>query len=137
VQVLQAAIRGHQAQRDVTAVASCFAKTEGVKEAADSQEEKWHGVLREEWRDTKMLHGVPVDLIAYEEGLLRLQMDLDKVDAGNVSVAARQEVRQMRRDAVRSVQQRLDAIDACRQWWRTTGAEIGCNQMQTDTVSVA
>merc|ERR1712159_894079 len=37
--------------------------------------------LRQAWRQCKMLNGVPVDIVGYEESLLRLQMKLDQIDA--------------------------------------------------------
>jgi len=62
--------------------------------------------------------GVPLDIVAYEEALLRLQMKLDTISAGdNASEGLRTEVRSLRREAVRSLQERLDQIDVVRKWW--------------------
>jgi len=134
---LQATVRAQQERRDVTAIVACQQKTQATLATADDCAEKFRHTLNKEWRDTKMLKGVPVDLIAFEEALLKLQMELDNVSAGNVSETARASVRKMRRDAVKSIQQQLDNIDVCRQWWQTSGAEMNCHQMQPETLAVA
>merc|ERR1712159_816771 len=74
--------------------------------------------LNRVWRETKMLNGVPVDLIGYEEGLLRLQMRLDSITADDdSSEEVKAEVRSLRKNAVRVIQQNLDKIDDIRSWW--------------------
>lgn len=79
------------------------------------------GVLAQGWRDVKMLNGVPMELIAYEEDLLRLQMRLDDLTPGDATEGTRQALRGVRREAVRRIQERLDHIDECRQWWKSHG----------------
>lgn len=89
--------------------------------------------------ECKMLHNVPVDLIAYEEALLRLQMKLDNIQAGvGVSQEARQTVRGLRREAVLSIQQRLDRIDTCKQWWHNhAAAPSEAASMEAEPIEVA
>merc|ERR1712164_113929 len=74
--------------------------------------------LRQTWRQCKMLNGVPVDIVGYEESLLRLQMKLDNITAGDdAGEEERQAIRAVRREAVRKIQGQLDQIDAVRGWW--------------------
>lgn len=74
--------------------------------------------LRQTWRQCKMLNGVPVDIVGYEESLLRLQMKLDNITAGDdAGEEERQAIRAVRREAVRKIQGQLDDIDAVRGWW--------------------
>merc|ERR1712216_637154 len=120
--VLQGMVRGGATRHDVAALVQCSEATENVLNQTEAERAKWEPwVLAQQWRECKMLGEVPVDLIAYEEALLRLQMKLDNIQAGNVSQVARDTVRTMRRDAVRRIQQHLDRIDECKQWWHQHG----------------
>lgn len=114
---LQAYIVGAFSRHSTKTLQQCAAATDLIgqeADAAESQYEPW--VLREQWRDCKMLQGVPVDVIAYEETLLRLQMKLDNIQ-GSGSDQMRALVRSMRREGVKQIQERLDRVDACKQWW--------------------
>lgn len=136
---LQALFRGHAARRDTMAILRCSTVAESVQQEASVEEAKWEPwVLTQEWRECKMLHGIPVDLITYEEHLLRLQMKLDNIQAGGVSEDARQIVRSLRREAVCQIQQRLDRIDACKQWWKSQqGPPETTTSMETEPIAVA
>merc|ERR1711939_490533 len=137
--VLQAMVRGHSARRDMKALARCTVVTDAVQKEAAEEESKWEPwVLMQQFRECKMLGDVPVDLIAYEEALLRLQMKLDNIQAGvGVSQDARQAVRGLRREVVRQLQQRLDRIDACKQWWQSKAAAASKAAMEAEPIEVA
>lgn len=123
---IQGVVRSTIARRDTNALTKCTATIMEIDSAAKIADEKWvgpnpnGGVLEKGWRDVKMLNGVPVELIAYEESLLRLQMKLDNLTPGNVTEETRQAVRVVRREAVRRIQERLDRIDECQQWWKSS-----------------
>merc|ERR1712093_273091 len=137
--VLQAIVRGHSARRDTKAMARCTVVTDAVQKEAADEESKWEPwVLTQQFRECKMLGTCPVDLIAYEEAPLRLQMKLDNIQAGvGVSQDARQAVRGLRREVVRQLQQRLDRIDACKQWWQSKAAAASKAAMEAEPIEVA
>merc|ERR1711977_225750 len=117
---LQAYIVGAFSRHSTKNLQQCAAATDLIgkeADAAESQYEPW--VLREQWRDCKMLQGVPVDVIAYEETLLRLQMKLDNIQGSSPTEECRLMVRSMRREGVKKIQERLDRVDACKQWWHS------------------
>jgi len=125
---------------DTAEVNRCRAKTEAIeREAMEYQNEYEPLVLKQQWRKCKMLRGVPVDLLTYEEALLRLQMGLDaivvRVDA--VSEAVRVEVRGLRRKAVKDIQERLDRIDVTRHWWLENKEEDECQTELTKGLAPA
>lgn len=119
-QRLQALIAGGLARRACKTLAQCTEATNSIRQEADAAEgqyEPW--VLEEQWREFKMLQGVPVDVIAYEETLLRLQMKLDNIQGSSPTEECRLMVRSMRREGVKKIQERLDRVDACKQWWHS------------------
>jgi len=119
-QRLQALIAGAVARRTSKTLTQCTEATDSIgreAEEAESQYEPW--VLEEHWRDCKMLQGVPVDVIAYEETLLRLQMKLDNIQGSSPTEECRLMVRSMRREGVKKIQERLDRVDLCKQWWHS------------------
>jgi len=102
-------------QTEEAAVAEARVRTDAIlTEAAQLKAPN----LNRARRLCKMLHGVPMDIVVYEEGLLRLQMKLDNITANDdASSEARLAIRNMRRGAVRAIQEELDHIDAVRGWW--------------------
>jgi len=119
LELLLGAVRVKQSRKDVAAINKSIGAVERVLLAAQEEGAKWGPeILDEEWRECKMLNGVPVDLIGYEEGLLTLQMKLDGISAAEASSpAAKEQLRSMRKSAVKDVQLTLDKIDRCKQWW--------------------
>jgi len=136
--VLQAFARGGAARHDTAALLQCMAATENVLTQTEAEEAKWEPqVVAKEWRECKMLGDIPVDLIAYEEALLRHQMQLDNIQAGNVSQATRATVRAMRREAIRRIQQNLDRIDECKQWWHQHSQLEAASGLEAEPIVVA
>merc|ERR1712138_4141 len=129
--------------RDTAEVSQCRAKTEEVEREAHRLEDAAvaGAVLEQQPRECKMLRGVPVDLIGYEESLLRLQMGLDAIQVtDSVSEEGRAEVRHLRRQAVLAIQARLDKIDATRNWWLaqcTHSNEVAAELRPATAVAVA
>merc|ERR1712164_165984 len=129
--------------RDTAEVSQCRAKTEEVEREAHRLEDAAvaGAVLEQQPRECKMLRGVPVDLIGYEESLLRLQMGLDAIQVtDSVSEEGRAEVRHLRRKAVLAIQARLDKIDATRNWWLaqcTHSNEVAAELRPATAVAVA
>lgn len=105
---------------DWAAIAACRSMTEDVGNEMQSLASKYEPrVLIRQWHKCKLhVSRVPLELVAYEEALLKLQMSLDMIAVGDeASEEAMQEVRGMRRAKVRAIQDRLDDIDQTRMWW--------------------
>lgn len=136
---MQAAAKGSQVRHSISTILAATKKVSDIETKAQAAETNWEGqgVLRQEHREERMLHGVPVQLIAYEEALLKLQMQLDDIHVGGNSHKTIVTVRQLLRDAVRRIQARLDRIDTCRQWWLTVNTEAQVQPSQADAISVA
>lgn len=116
---VQAAWNGHVARKHV---ASCVKPSrtlvDGIMQQASEVRGKYEPwVLAKDNRNCKLLHGVPVDLIAYEEELLRLQMRLDGVSTGGDPM-----IREWRKGAVKQIQMTLDRIDDSRAYWKQRDA---------------
>merc|ERR1712159_703510 len=120
----------HGTPEDEAAIAECKSRTEAIHTEMEALAAKYEPqVLRQEWHKCKMhVSGVPLDLVGYEEALLKLQMTLDMLGCQTAtwteaSDEARQEMRGLRRAQVRAIQARLDAIDGTRGWWLNHAAE--------------
>jgi len=137
-QIIQGAVTAFLVRKDTKSLTQCVDDTSHAEMEALEASRKWEPwVLEQTWRDCKMLVDMPVDLLAYEETLLRIQMQLDNIQAGNVSNEARQMVRKIRREAVQLIQKRLDQIDTCKQWWKSHGSVSAAHGIEAEMVAVA
>jgi len=114
-----------------------FAAVEKVLRAAAEERTKWGSeILDKRWRECKMLNDVPLDLIGYEEALLRLQLKLDEICAAEASSdAAKEQLRAMRKSAVKDIQLTLEDIDRCKQWWMLQMKEYAKAKAESESVA--
>jgi len=99
-------------------VVTCLAEIEKIRSEAQHEEAQVDPqILVAQPRQCRMLNGVPFDLLSHEENLLKLLIKLDNVNLMDACDEERSVVRSVRKGVVKTIQNRIDKIDACRRWW--------------------